>query len=65
MLRTDLAYVVIAESGGSPDTIDRVYPFVRDNIDAFGFPRLNVGLCGSTSNVDKAGALRFRKDPML
>lgn len=40
MLRTDLAYVVIADSGGSPDTIDRVYPFVKDNIDAFGFPEV-------------------------
>jgi len=40
MLRMDLAYVVIADSGGPPDTIYRVYPFMKDNIDAFGFPEV-------------------------
>ena len=38
MIGMDLAYVVIDGSTGPPDTIDRVYPFVKDNIIAFGFP---------------------------
>ena len=38
MLGMDLAYVVIADSSGPPDTIDRTYPFVKENIIAFGFP---------------------------
>jgi dTDP-glucose pyrophosphorylase len=38
MLGMDLAYVVIEGSSGPPDTIDRVYPFVKDDIVAFGFP---------------------------
>ncbi len=33
-----LAYLVIEGSCGPPDTIDRVYPFVKDKIVAFGFP---------------------------
>jgi dTDP-glucose pyrophosphorylase len=33
-----LAYLVIEGSSGPPDTIDRVYPFVKDKIVAFGFP---------------------------
>lgn len=37
-LGMDLAYVVIEDSSGPPDTIDRAYPFVRDKIVAFGFP---------------------------
>jgi dTDP-glucose pyrophosphorylase len=38
MLGMNLAYVVIEGSSGPPDTIDRAYPFVKDNIVAFGFP---------------------------
>jgi glucose-1-phosphate thymidylyltransferase len=34
----DLAYLVIEDSTGPPDTIDRATPFVRDNFVAFGFP---------------------------
>ncbi len=38
-----LAYLVIAESLGPPDTLDRAYPFVRNRDVAFGFPDI---LCG-------------------
>ena len=38
MLGMDLAYVVIEESVGPPDTIDRAYAFVKDKVVAFGFP---------------------------
>lgn len=38
MLGMHLAYVVIEDSSGPPDTIDRAYPFVKDNVVAFGFP---------------------------
>jgi glucose-1-phosphate thymidylyltransferase len=38
MLRMDLAYVVIEDSIGPPDTIDRANSFVKDKIVAFGFP---------------------------
>jgi len=38
MAGMNLAYVVIEGSSGPPDTIDRAYPFVKDNIVAFGFP---------------------------
>ncbi|MGZ8404153.1 MAG: dTDP-glucose pyrophosphorylase [Nitrospira sp.] len=38
MVGMNLAYVVTEGSSGPPDTIDRAYPFVRDNIVAFGFP---------------------------
>lgn len=38
MLGMSLAYVVIEDSSGPPDTIDRAYPFVKDKIVAFGFP---------------------------
>jgi glucose-1-phosphate thymidylyltransferase len=34
----DLAYLVIENSSGPPDTIDRAYAFVKDKIVAFGFP---------------------------
>lgn len=34
----DLAYVAIEDSCGPPDTIDRAYSFLRNNIVAFGFP---------------------------
>ncbi len=39
----DLAYVVIAESCGPPDTIDRAYPFVAQKRIAFGFPDILFG----------------------
>lgn len=38
MVGMDLAYLVVEGSSGPPDTIDRAYPFVKDNIVAFGFP---------------------------
>jgi glucose-1-phosphate thymidylyltransferase len=38
LLGMNLAYVVIKGSSGPPDTIDRAYSFVKDNIVAFGFP---------------------------
>jgi dTDP-glucose pyrophosphorylase len=38
MAGMNLAYIVIEGSSGPPDTIDRAYPFVKDNIVAFGFP---------------------------
>ena len=34
----NLSYLVIADSLGPADTIDRAYPFVRDKVVAFGFP---------------------------
>jgi glucose-1-phosphate thymidylyltransferase len=37
MAGMNLAYVVIEGSSGPPDTIDRAYPFVKDNFVAFGF----------------------------
>ena len=33
-----LAYVVVGETLGPPDTLDRAYAFVRRNVVAFGFP---------------------------
>jgi dTDP-glucose pyrophosphorylase len=48
-----LAYLVIADSLGPPDTLDRAYPFVRNRSVAFGFPDILFGpddvfvrLCG-------------------
>jgi NDP-sugar pyrophosphorylase family protein len=38
-----LAYVVIPESIGPPDTIDRAYPFVKRSLIAFGFPDILFG----------------------
>jgi glucose-1-phosphate thymidylyltransferase len=38
MLGMDLVYMVIDDSSGPPDTIDRAYSFVKDKIVAFGFP---------------------------
>jgi NDP-sugar pyrophosphorylase family protein len=38
-----LAYVVIPESAGPPDTIDRAYPFVNQSRIAFGFPDILFG----------------------
>ncbi len=34
----NLAYVVITDSCGPPDTLDRAYRFVADKVVAFGFP---------------------------
>jgi glucose-1-phosphate thymidylyltransferase len=38
MLDMHLAYVVISNSCGPPDTLDRAYPFVQNKFIAFGFP---------------------------
>jgi dTDP-glucose pyrophosphorylase len=38
-----LAYLVIGESLGPPDTVDRAYPFVRNHAVAFGFPDILFG----------------------
>lgn len=38
MLDLHLAYVVISDSCGPPDTLDRAYPFVQNKFIAFGFP---------------------------
>lgn len=38
MLDMHLAYVVISDSCGPPDTLDRAYPFVQNKLIAFGFP---------------------------
>lgn len=38
MVGMDLAYIVIADSSGPPDTVDRANSFVKDKIVAFGFP---------------------------
>jgi dTDP-glucose pyrophosphorylase len=38
LLGMHLAYVPIDGSAGPPDTIDRAYPFIKNNIVAFGFP---------------------------
>lgn len=38
MLDMHLAYVVISDSCGPPDTLDRAYPFVQNKFIAFGFP---------------------------
>jgi dTDP-glucose pyrophosphorylase len=39
----DLAYIVIAESIGPPDTLDRAYPFVSQDTVVFGFPDILFG----------------------
>jgi glucose-1-phosphate thymidylyltransferase len=39
----DLAYIVITDSLGPPDTLDRAYPFVRNDMIAFGFPDIVFG----------------------
>jgi NDP-sugar pyrophosphorylase family protein len=39
----DLAYVVIPESMGPPDTLDRAYSFVTNDVVAFGFPDILFG----------------------
>jgi glucose-1-phosphate thymidylyltransferase len=38
-----IAYVVISDSLGPPDTIDRAYPFIARNRIAFGFPDILFG----------------------
>jgi len=38
MLDMCLAYIVITDSCGPPDTLNRAYPFVQNEIIAFGFP---------------------------
>src|SRR5262245_45721099 len=38
MTGVNLSYLVIADSLGPADTVDRAYPFVRDKVVAFGFP---------------------------
>jgi dTDP-glucose pyrophosphorylase len=43
MVGLALAYVVISESLGPPDTLDRAYPFVKNDIVAFGFPDILFG----------------------
>jgi hypothetical protein len=39
----DLAYIVIDESIGPPDTLDRAYPFVGNDLVVFGFPDILFG----------------------
>jgi glucose-1-phosphate thymidylyltransferase len=43
MLDMHLAYVVISDSCGPPDTLDRAYPFVQNKLIAFGFPDILFG----------------------
>jgi glucose-1-phosphate thymidylyltransferase len=38
-----VAYVVIQDSLGPPDTLDRAFPFVRSDVVAFGFPDIQFG----------------------
>ena len=38
-----LAYVVIADSIGPADTLDRAYPFVKNDTVLFGFPDILFG----------------------
>ncbi len=38
-----LSYVVVGETLGPPDTLDRAYAFVRHNVVAFGFPDIILG----------------------
>jgi dTDP-glucose pyrophosphorylase len=39
----DLAYLVLEDSIGAPDTLDRAYPFVADVPVLFGFPDIILG----------------------
>ncbi len=39
----DLAYMVVSNSIGPPDTLDRAFPFVADASIAFGFPDILFG----------------------
>lgn len=43
IVRLALAYLVISESLGPPDTLDRAYPFVANHSVAFGFPDMLFG----------------------
>ena len=43
MLGLHLAYIVISQSEGPPDTIDRAYSFVKNSQVAFGFPDILFG----------------------
>jgi dTDP-glucose pyrophosphorylase len=43
MLGMDVAYLVLNESLGPPDTLDRAYPFVENKCVAFGFPDILFG----------------------
>jgi dTDP-glucose pyrophosphorylase len=38
MIDMFLAYIVITDSCGPPDTLDRAYPFIQNKFIAFGFP---------------------------
>lgn len=38
-----LSYLVIADSIGPPDSVDRAFPFVRHSLIAFGFPDILFG----------------------
>lgn len=38
-----LSYVVVGETLGPPDTLDRAHAFVRHNVVAFGFPDIMLG----------------------
>ena len=38
-----LSYVVVGETLGPPDTLDRAYAFVRHSVVAFGFPDILLG----------------------
>ena len=43
MVGLNLAYVVVGETRGPPDTLDGAYPFVRERTVAFGFPDMLFG----------------------
>jgi dTDP-glucose pyrophosphorylase len=43
LVGVDLAYIVITDSIGPPDTLDRAYSFVADETVAFGFPDILFG----------------------
>ncbi|MDH3727415.1 MAG: hypothetical protein OER77_07780, partial [Myxococcales bacterium] len=38
-----LSYVVVSQTLGPPDTLDRAHAFVRHNVVAFGFPDIMLG----------------------
>ncbi len=43
LVNVDLAYIVIEESIGPPDTLDRAFTFVENDSIAFGFPDILFG----------------------
>lgn len=43
LVEMNIAYIVISESIGPPDTLDRAYAFVADRLVAFGFPDILFG----------------------